>query len=319
MARVSNANALRLSISSYWDFSHFFNQKVSEFVNDYWLSGAFRKMFESKRDRITLFTDVSFSNHYIFIYVVLALTETILWKKKRARAKKRIFFSLFKKKTWYIKKPTLFRQKPKKTHYNKLLTLLAENNKRFKAYCAILCSRVKSNFVPKLLKSVGLDKTRSMFFAIPLKIKIRSFFSILDRDYSYVWKSFYTQVCTQLWYAKKMRYFLSTLKIFFFFMFVANAQVMVDHIAYLLKKSRKHWSLLKTFNQLFSLFAIYLPSFRTFKITIAGCINDSERTRSITLGQNFVVTQTFAQPLNYALAHAATPFGALGVRIWILT
>ena len=59
----------------------------------------------------------------------------------------------------------------------------------------------------------------------------------------------------------------------------------------------------------------FTPVFSNIKIRISGCIADSERTRSIIIGQNSVITQTFKNRVDYAVAHAATPFGALGVKI----
>lgn len=118
-----------------------------------------------------------------------------------------------------------------------------------------------------------------------------------------------------MWYAKKMRYFVSTVKMCFIFLLFPNAQLLVDHIAYLLKKSRKHWQIIKTIKQLLLLLEWFSPNFKNIKITIKGCIQDAERTRSVTVGRDFVVTQTFGTTLEYALAHAATPFGALGIKV----
>jgi ribosomal protein S3 len=62
----------------------------------------------------------------------------------------------------------------------------------------------------------------------------------------------------------------------------------------------------------------FTPNFKNIKISISGCIQDSERTRHINIGQDFITTQTFSQPLDYALAHAASAFGALGIKVWII-
>lgn len=59
----------------------------------------------------------------------------------------------------------------------------------------------------------------------------------------------------------------------------------------------------------------FTPSFSNIKILINGCIADSERTRSIIIGQQSLTTQTFTSRIDYAVAHAATPFGALGIKI----
>jgi ribosomal protein S3 len=59
----------------------------------------------------------------------------------------------------------------------------------------------------------------------------------------------------------------------------------------------------------------FTPVFSNIKICIRGCIADSERTRSIIIGQNSVTTQTFNKRVDYAITHAATPFGALGIKI----
>lgn len=59
----------------------------------------------------------------------------------------------------------------------------------------------------------------------------------------------------------------------------------------------------------------FLPVFETFKLRVKGCIQDSERTKYINIGQNYVITQTFNESLYYAVAHAATPFGALGIKL----
>lgn len=64
-----------------------------------------------------------------------------------------------------------------------------------------------------------------------------------------------------------------------------------------------------------SLLEWFSPNFKNIKIKVKGCIQDAERTRSVTIGQNFVITQTFSTPLEYALAHAATPFGSLGIKV----
>lgn len=112
-----------------------------------------------------------------------------------------------------------------------------------------------------------------------------------------------------------MRYFVSTIKLCFTFLLVPNAQLLADHIAYLLKKSRKHWPIIKTLKQLLSLLEWFGPNFKNIKIKFKGCIQDSERTRSVTIGRDFVTTHTFTTPLEYALAHAATPFGSLGIKV----
>ena len=98
-------------------------------------------------------------------------------------------------------------------------------------------------------------------------------------------------------------------------MFSPSAQLMVDHLAYLFKNSRKHWQIIYTIKHLYKFFAYCFPVFSELKIRIKGCIQDSERTKYINIGKNFVVTQTFNNVINYAVAHSATPFGALGIKL----
>jgi ribosomal protein S3 len=154
---------------------------------------------------------------------------------------------------------------------------------------------------------------------LPLRLRIADIFSAIDRNYTLIWKKFYNFVCNQLWFARKMRYFLSTIKLCFIMIFKPNAQLLADHIAFLFKKSRKHWQIIKTFKEILTIMQWFTPAFKTIKIQIQGCINDSERTRSATIGQAFIITQTFLQRLDYGISQAATPFGALGIRIWIIS
>lgn len=142
-------------------------------------------MFEATRERITLFADIYFKNYNIFIYIILAVTELIFWKKKRARLKKRIFFSLFKKKDFRRKYTKI--KKIAKTQYNKLLTFILEKNMRFNSYCDLLCSRFQQDFLTKLLKVVPVfHPANVLFFDIPFKLKITNLFSVVAREYSYI-------------------------------------------------------------------------------------------------------------------------------------
>lgn len=154
-------------------------------------------MFEATRERITLFTDIYFKNYNIFIYIILAVTELVLWKRNRARLKKRIFFSLFKKKSFRKKYSKV--KKIAKTQYNKLLTFVLKKNARFKSYCDVICSRFQKDFAAKLLKDVpAFQTTQMLFFDIPFKLKVTNVFSVVAREYSYIWRSFYAHVSSYL-------------------------------------------------------------------------------------------------------------------------
>lgn len=317
MARISEPVSMRVGNTTYWEFLDFHESQPENILLKYWLFLSFRKMFEKTRERITLFTDIYMAKYYILIYIVLAITKSFLFLKKKQKLKKRILFSLFKKKKNRLKQHYV--KNVRYTQYSKLVNFVLTEKKRFVSFCNLICYKFQKSFLLNLLQTKpNFNFKKTFFFDIPLKLTVKNIFSIIDRNYIYIWKSFYNLVKSQMWYALKARYFVSTLKICFLFMFSPNAQLMVDHLAYLLKNSRKHWQIIKNIQQLFKLFASYLPAFNTVKIRIKGCIQDSERTKYINIGQNFVVTQTFNQPINYAVAHAATPFGALGVKLWVL-
>ena len=260
MARTSEPVSMRVGNTTFWEFLDFTEYRSPDILIKYWLFLSFRKMFEKKRERITLFTDIYMAKYYIYIYIVLAITKNFVFLKKRQKFKKRIYFSLFKKRTVRLEHKSSF---VKYKHYIKAINFVLYEKNRFLAYCDLVCEKFQRTFLASLLKlkpTFQLKKTN--FFDIPFRLKVKNFFSILDRNYTYIWKSFNRLIKTHMWFAIKARYFLSTVKICFLFMFSPNAQLMVDHIAYLLKNSRKHWQVIKTIQQLFSFFASYLPVFK---------------------------------------------------------
>ena len=61
-------------------------------------------MFEKKRDKITVFTDIRLAKFFIYIYIILAITKNKSFLNKKELFKKRILYSLFKKKKSALKK-----------------------------------------------------------------------------------------------------------------------------------------------------------------------------------------------------------------------
>lgn len=313
---MSEPVSLRVGQTTYWYFSEYGIQSPIFFLKNYWLLKSFWKFFETTRDRITVFTDISFGKYYIFIYILLIIMSNNILKKRQKVLKKRVIFMLFKN---IVRKRKHWPDRIWFNHYNKVIRFVLDTNKRFLSYCNLTCQKFGKNILAKFFNKKLLPLNKKMqVLDIPLQIKVNNIFSVIDRSYVYIWRSFYFLICKHMWYAKNMRYFVSTIKLCFTFLLIPNAQLLADHIAYLLKKSRKHWQIIKTMKQLLSLLEWFSPNFKNIKIKVKGCIQDSERTRSATIGRDFVTTQTFTTPLEYALAHAATPFGSLGIKVWIV-
>lgn len=325
MARTSEPNALRTFLSYYWAFEDFGMPKTEKFLQNYWLLSGFTKIFETTRDRITLFTNFWTSSFFLFFSLLLLITKQGFIRNKQETFKRRILFKLFR---GYLRIKRITRNKriqfnTKKSkiffrpHYKQLLKFVSTVNLRFTKYCIITCNKLK-NVLHSLVEKKNSALTQiSNLLSVPLRIRIADIFSAIDRNYIMLWKNFYNFIKGQLWFAKRMRYFLSTIKVCFVTTFKPNVQLLADHIAFLLKKSRKHWQIIKTLSEIVHIMHWFTPSFSNIKILISGCIADSERTRSIIIGQNSVTTQTFTRRVDYAVAHAATPFGALGIKIWI--
>lgn len=141
-------------------------------------------MFEKKREKITLFTDISITKYYIFIYIVLAITKNFIFLKKKQRFKQRLYFSLFKKRAiWsqYKNKDLRFK------HYLKSINFILYEKGRFLAYCDLVCEKFQRTFLASLLKAKPMFQLKKTnFFDIPFRLKVKNFFSVLDRNYSYI-------------------------------------------------------------------------------------------------------------------------------------
>lgn len=324
MARTSEPNALRTFLSYYWVFEDFGMLKTEKFLQNYWLLYGFTKIFETTRDRITVLTDYHTSRFFLFFSILLLITKQGFIKNKQEALKRRILFKLFRgylrirrkiknKKIQLKWKKNLFN-----LHYKHILEFVSTLNSRFTKYCMIACQKSKNLLSSLIEKKNSALIQISNLLARPLRLHIADVFSAIDRNYILLWQNFYNFVKGQLWFAKNMRYFLSTIKVCFITTFKPNVKLLADHIAFLLKKSRQHWQIIKTLIEIVQIMHWFTPAFHNIKISINGCIADSERTRSIIIGQNSVITQTLTSRVDYAIAHAATPFGALGVKIWML-
>lgn len=324
MARTSEPNAIRANLVYYWIFEDFGIPQTAKFLQNYWLLYGFNKIFETTRDRITIFADYCTSNFFIFFSILLLITKQSFIRNNHEILKRRILFKLFK---GYLRvkrvtrnKKIQFKEKIKMftPYYKQLLKFVNTLNIRFVKYCIITCQKLNNTLLSLIKKNNNnlIQTTNSL--VLPLRINIADIFAALDRNYIILWQNFYNFIKSQLWFARGMRYFLSTIKVCFITTFKPNAQLLADHIAFLLKKSRQHWQIIKTLTEIIHIMHWFTPAFATIKINIRGCIADSERTRSIIIGQKSVITQTLRKRIDYAVSHAATPFGALGIKIWIL-
>ena len=324
MARTSEPNSLRTNIAFYWIFERFGIPNPYEFLQNYWLLLGLNKIFEVTRDRITIYADYHASNFFMFFSILLLITKQGFIKNIQETLKRRIFFKLFRgylrirrvmrNKKIQFKEKKIFLQ----LYYKQLLTFVNAKNGQFLKYCTIMCKKL-NNTLSNLInqKNHGLVQI-SNELNLPLRVRVADIFSNIDRNYTIIWRDFYSFVRGQLWFAKKMRYFLSTIKLCFIIAFQPNVQLFADHIAFLLKKSRKHWQIIKSLSEIIHIMHWFTPVFTNIKIHIQGCIADSERTRSIIIGQTSVITQTFFKRIDYGVSHAATPFGTLGVKIWLI-
>ena len=324
MARTSEPNSLRTSMTFYWMFEYLGISNPYKFLQNYWLLYGFNKIFEVTRDRITIYADYFASNFFMFFSILLLITKQGFIRNSHEAFKRRIFFKLFRgylrirstseQKTVQSKK----KKESFRNYYKQLLTFVAIKNERFIKYCILTCKKV-NNTLSLLIKERNQALTKmSNELILPLRVRIADIFSAIDRNYILIWRAFYNFVRAQLWFARNMRYFLSTVKLCFISTFKPNIQLFADHIAFLLKKSRQHWQIIKTITELLQIMYWFTPVFTNIKIHIQGCIADSERTRSVRIGQPFVITQTFLKRLDYGVSHAATPFGTLGVKIWMI-
>lgn len=325
MARTSEPNSLRTSITFYWLFEHFGSSNPQKFLQNYWLLHGFSKIFEATRDRITIYVDYFASSFFLFFSVLLLITKQGFIKNRQETFKRRIFFKLFRGYLWrkstYDKKTLNVKYKKEyfRNYYRQLLTFVNIKNDRFLKYC-VITSKKLNNTLSTLIheKNKGLMKVANEL-TLPFRIRIADIFSAIDRNYILLWRNFYNFIRAQLWFARNMRYFMSTVKLCFINTFKPNVQLFADHIAFLLKKSRQHWQIIKTIKEILQIMHWFTPVFTSIKIHIQGCIADSERTRSVILGQPFIITQTFCKRLDYGVSHAATPFGALGIKIWMIS
>ena len=90
-------------------------------------------MFEKKRDKITVFTDIKMAKFFIYIYIILAITKNKSFLNKKELFKKRILYSLFKKRKVRLKnnrlKPIFY------TSYTKMVEFVLKEKARFYYYC----------------------------------------------------------------------------------------------------------------------------------------------------------------------------------------
>jgi hypothetical protein len=207
---------------------------------------GFSKIFATTRDRITIFVDYYTSNFFIFFSILLLITKQGFIKNNQEALKRRILFKLFR---GYLRirrvsrnKKIILKEKRRmfQPHYKQLLKFVCTLNARFAKYCTVTCQKLNSTVLSVIKKKSTVLIPTSNVLSLPLRIHIADIFSAIDRNYILLWRSFYNFVKLQLWFARGMRYFLSTIKICFISIFKPNVQLLADHIAFLLKKSRQH-------------------------------------------------------------------------------
>ena len=180
--------------------------------------------------------------------MLLLITKQGFRRNKQEAFKRRILFKLFrgylrirrvtrnKRIQFNMKKSKIFFR----PHYKQLFKFVSTLNLHFIKYCAITCSKLKNVLYSLVEKKNSPLQQISNLLSVPLRIRITDIFSAVDRNYMLLWKIFHNFIKRQLWFAKRMRYFLSTIKVCFITTFKPNVQLLADHIAFLLKKSRKH-------------------------------------------------------------------------------
>jgi hypothetical protein len=92
-----------------------------------------------------------------------------------------------------------------------------------------------------------------------------------------------------------------------------NPQILADHIAKELEKSKRHLDVIYSLEETLS--ALPFARAKGYHISIAGRLNSADKTRSYFFRRNVLSRQNFSSKVNYASAQARARIGAFGIQV----
>ncbi len=165
-----------------------------------------------------------------------------------------------------------------------------------------------------------------------LFIRLESFFlKKLFFPLSFFWKNYADSIAVypfvRLLYSyrrrlrrryKSMRFFFKTYKYLLLFFFFKDVFLLGKLFTFLFSKTRKHKNVLKFLLNLIKFFWRFFPKLKVLHFCLSGRFNGKERTlrRWIRLGKHLKV-QSFSESLQYYTNRIITPYGSLGLQIWL--
>lgn len=183
-------------------------------------------------------------------------------------------------------------------------------------------------FIHNLSKTYNIKKQNYFFKSLEYYLQIPVKLYFINLNYKFVelqvYKNNEKKKLLQniiLNYNKIIKNKFKTLKIFFlifiFSLFFKNFILLLNFINLLLKKTVKHFQILKILQFFFTYYFLLDKNLQGIKLQIKGRINGSLRAKKYSFHLGNLNTQTIKKPLYFNQMQLKTNYGICGLKLWI--